>query len=205
MTRIKICGNTNPQDVELAVELGVDLLGFIFASSKRRVSIDKARGLAASVPTSVERVGVFIEEDSSQIARAVTGCGLTGVQVYRPLTAEDRALGVKLFPAVRVRAGDSLGELEFEAGDHPLLDSWAPDAPAGGTGRTWHWSAAAQLAQRYPIAVSGGLNPANVGEAIAELKPWAVDVCSGVESEPGRKDPEKLRAFFSAVREADSK
>lgn len=204
MTRVKICGNTNPRDVELAVELGVDLLGFIFASSKRRISVEDARALTASVPRSVERVGVFIDEPTSQIARAVAACELTGIQVYRPMSEDDRNLGVMLFPAVRVRSGDSLRDLHFKDGDHPLLDTWAADA-VGGTGRSWLWADAVTLAKRYPIAVSGGLNPGNVGDAIAEVRPWGVDVCSGVESEPGRKDPAKLRAFVTAVREADER
>jgi len=205
MTRIKICGNTNPQDVELAAELGVDLLGFIFTSSKRRVSVEDARALTASLPPSVERVGVFIDEAVKEIARAVAACQLTGIQVYRPVNQDDRSLGVKLFPAFRVRMGDSLRDLRFEDGDHPLLDTWAADMVGGGTGRSWSWADAIPLAIRYPIVVSGGLNPDNVGDAIAELKPWGVDVCSGVESEPGRKDPAKLRAFIAAVRQADRK
>jgi phosphoribosylanthranilate isomerase len=202
MTRVKVCGNTNPRDVELAVELGVELLGFIFASSKRRISVEDARALTASVPRSVERVGVFIDEPTSQIARAVAACDLTGIQVYRPMSDDDRNLGVKLFPAVRVRNGDSLRDLTFKDGDHPVLDTWAADA-VGGTGRSWLWADAVPLAKRYQIAVSGGLNPGNVGDAIMELRPWGVDVCSGVEREPGKKDPAKLRAFVAAVRGAD--
>lgn len=204
MTKIKVCGNTNPRDVELAAELGVDLLGFIFTSSKRQVSIEDARALMSSVPPSVERIGVFIDEPASEIALAVDACGLTGIQVYRPLTDEDRRLGVKLFPAVRVRSGDRLSDLEFQDGDHPLLDTWAADL-VGGTGRSWPWADAIPLARRYPIAVSGGLNQDNVAGAIAQLKPWGVDVCSGVESEPGRKDAIRLRAFVGAVREADTR
>jgi phosphoribosylanthranilate isomerase len=204
MTRVKVCGNTNPRDVELAVELGVDLLGFIFASSKRRVSVEDARALTASVPRSVERVGVFIDEPTSEIARAVAACDLTGIQVYRPMTDDDRNLGVRLFPAVRVRNGDSLRDLTFKDGDHPVLDTWAADA-VGGTGRSWLWADAVPLAKRYQIAVSGGLNPGNVGDAIAELRPWGVDVCSGVEREPGKKDAAKLHAFVAAVRGADQR
>jgi phosphoribosylanthranilate isomerase len=202
MTRVKVCGNTNPRDVELAVELGVELLGFIFASSKRRISVEDARALTASVPRSVERVGVFIDEPTSQIARVVAACDLSGIQVYRPMSDDDRNLGVKLFPAVRVRNGDSLRDLTFKDGDHPVLDTWAADA-VGGTGRSWLWADALPLAKRYQIAVSGGLNPGNVGDAIVELRPWGVDVCSGVEREPGKKDPAKLRAFVAAVRGAD--
>jgi len=204
MTRIKICGNTRQEDVELAAELGVDLLGFIFTRSKRRITAEDGRALMADLPASMERVGVFVDEPPSEIARVVEVCGLTAIQVYRPLTAEDRAIGVRLLPAVRVRDGDELRHLRFEDGDHPLLDTWAPDT-LGGTGRRWNWSDAIPLARRYPIAVSGGLRADNVAEAGEQLHPWAVDVCSGVEEEPGRKDPAKLRAFVQAVREADGR
>jgi phosphoribosylanthranilate isomerase len=101
-----------------------------------------------------------------------------------------------------VRNGDSLRDLTFKDGDHPVLDTWAADA-VGGTGRSWLWADAVPLAKRYQIAVSGGLNPGNVGDAIVELRPWGVDVCSGVEREPGKKDAAKLRAFVAAVRGAD--
>jgi len=202
VTRIKICGNTRLEDVELAAELGADLLGFIFARSKRQVGVDDARRLMATLPTTIDRVGVFVDEPTAEIARVVEACSLTAIQVYRPLTAEDRAIGVLVLPAVRVRVGDDLGDLRFEDGDHPLLDTWAPDA-VGGTGRQWNWPDAAPLARRYEIAVSGGLRSDNVREAVTQVKPWAVDVCSGVEHEPGFKDPAKLRAFVEAVREAD--
>jgi phosphoribosylanthranilate isomerase len=202
MTRIKICGNTRPEDVELAAELGADLLGFIFTRSKRQVGVDDARTLMADLPATIERVGVFVDEPASEIARVVEACSLTAIQVYRPLTPEDRAIGVLVLPAVRVREGDDLRGLRFEEGDHPLLDTWAADT-VGGTGRRWNWPDAIPLARRYEIAVSGGLRSDNVGQAVTQVKPWAVDVCSGVEREPGLKDPAKLRAFVEAVREAD--
>jgi len=202
MTRIKICGNTRPEDVELAAELGADLLGFIFTHSKRQVGVDDARTLMADLPATIERVGVFVDEPASEIARVVEACSLTAIQVYRPLTPEDRAIGVLVLPAVRVREGDDLRGLRFEEGDHPLLDTWAADT-VGGTGRRWNWPDAIPLARRYEIAVSGGLRSDNVGQAVTQVKPWAVDVCSGVEHEPGLKDPAKLRAFVEAVREAD--
>jgi phosphoribosylanthranilate isomerase len=202
MTKIKICGNTRPQDVELAVELGVDLLGFIFAPSKRRVSVDDAKALIADVPDTVERVGVFVDEPPAQIALAAEACRLTAIQVYRPLTQRDRSLGLVLLPAFRIRNGEDLTAMRFENGDHPLLDTWAPDT-IGGTGRTWAWTAAGNLARRYPVIVSGGLTPTNVAGAVRALRPWGVDVCSGVEAEPGRKDDRKLRAFVEAVRLVD--
>lgn len=202
MTKIKICGNTRPEDVELALELGVGLLGFIFTRSKRQLAVEEGRALTAGIPPGVDRVGVFLDEPPEQIARVVEACGLTAIQVYRPLQAEDRALGIGLLPAVRVKDGDELRQLRFEEGDHPVLDTWAPDV-VGGTGRRWNWPEAFPLARRYPLAVSGGLNADNVGQAIDDVKPWAVDVCSGVEREPGKKDPVKLRAFVMAVRDAD--
>ena len=93
MTRIKVCGNTNLDDVTLALELGVDLLGFIFTRSKRRISIDQGRALTASIPSNVERVGVFIDEPTAQIAEVVEACALNAVHLYRPITAADRRLG----------------------------------------------------------------------------------------------------------------
>jgi phosphoribosylanthranilate isomerase len=202
MTRIKICGNTRAEDVELAVELGVDLLGFIFTRSKRQVHVDQVKGVIAQVPDTVERVGVFIDEPPEQIAAIAEACRLTAIQVYRPLTEKDRSLGLLLLPALRVQEGEDLSAIQFEAGDHPLLDTWAPDA-IGGTGRAWAWSQARAVARRYPVVVSGGLTPDNVDGAVRELHPWAVDVCSGVEAEPGRKDHGKLRAFVEAVRRVD--
>ncbi|HEV2014496.1 MAG TPA: phosphoribosylanthranilate isomerase [Candidatus Dormibacteraeota bacterium] len=202
MTKIKVCGNTRADDVELAIELGVDLLGFIFTRSKRQVRVDDVKAMIADVPETIERVGVFIDEPPEQIAEVAHTCGLTAIQVYRPLTERDRALDLLLLPAVRVREGDDLAEIQFENGDHPLLDTWAPDI-IGGTGRAWAWSQARVVARQYPVVVSGGLTADNVGGAVRELHPWAVDVCSGVEAEPGRKDHAKLRAFVEAVRRVD--
>jgi len=202
MTKIKICGNTRPEDVELAIELGVDLLGFIFTTSKRHVDVDDVKGLIANVPSGVERVGVFIDETPEQIAAVADACRLTAIQVYRPLTEKDRALDLLMLPAFRVQDGEDLTALQLERGDHPLFDTWAPNR-IGGTGRAWAWSQAKAVARQFPVVVSGGLTPDNVDGAVRELHPWAVDVCSGVEAEPGRKDHAKLRAFVAAVREAD--
>jgi phosphoribosylanthranilate isomerase len=203
MTKIKICGNTRKEDVDLAVELGVDLLGFIFGPSKRRITVDRAQHMVEDVPDSIERVGVFVDEPAPVIAEAVRACRLTAVQVYRPITPQDRQLGVMLLPAIRVGNGEDLAGLNFDSGDHPLLDTWAQDTAGGGTGQTWNWSSAERFARRYPILVSGGLNAGNVADAVTRLRPWGVDVCSGVEAEPGRKDSSKLRAFVQAVRHVD--
>jgi phosphoribosylanthranilate isomerase len=202
VTKIKICGNTRADDVGLAVELGANLLGFIFTRSKRQVRADEIKDVIAQVPAGVERVGVFIDEPTEQIAEVAQACGLTAIQVYRPLTEMDRALGLLLLPAFRVQDGEDLTSIPIEVGDHPLFDTWAPDS-IGGTGRVWSWPQARAVAGTYPVVVSGGLTPDNVDRAVRELHPWAVDVCSGVEAEPGRKDHAKLRAFVEAVRRVD--
>jgi phosphoribosylanthranilate isomerase len=164
--------------------------------------VDQVKAVIAGVPETVERVGVFIDEPPEEIARIAHACGLTAIQVYRPLTEKDRALGLLLLPAFRVQEGEDLSTIQFEPGDHPLLDTWAPDS-IGGTGRAWAWSQAKAVAHQYPVVVSGGLTPDNVDRAVRELHPWAVDVCSGVEAEPGHKDHRKLRAFVDAVRRVD--
>lgn len=203
MTRIKVCGNTRKEDVDLAVELGVELLGFIFGPSKRHIDVHQAHRLVTDIPDNIERVGVFVHEPADVIVEAVKACGLSAVQIYRPITPEDRQLGVTLLPALRVRNGEDLDALAFEPQDHPLLDTWASETAGGGTGQAWDWGKASRLARRYPILVSGGLTPSNVRTAVDRLRPWGVDVCSGVEAEPGRKDHDKLRAFVAAVREVD--
>lgn len=203
MTHIKICGNTEPDGVRLAVSLGVDLLGFIFTRSPRRVTIQQAQLLIAEVPEHIGRVGVFIDEPVEQIARTVEACELTAVQLYRQPTPADRSLPVPLLPVVRLRVPEDVAELRFAATDHPLLDTYVPDA-IGGTGRTWDWTMAESLAGRYPVIISGGLRPENVGAAIRQLRPWGVDVASGVELQPGVKDLARLEWFVRVVRETDA-
>ena len=203
MTHIKICGNTEPDGVRLAVTLGVDLLGFIFTRSPRRVTIEQARRLIAGVPERTGRVGVFIDEPADEIARTIEACDLTAVQLYRQPTAPDRALPVPLLPVVRLRTPEDAADLQFAATDRPLLDTYTADA-MGGTGKTWDWTLAESLALRYPVIISGGLRPENVGAAIRQLHPWGVDVASGVELQPGVKDLARLEWFVRSVRETDA-
>ena len=140
MTKIKICGNTRKEDVDLAVELGVDLLGFIFTRSKRQVRVDDVKALLADVPDTIGRVGVFVDESPEQIAAVADACPLTAIQVYRPLTQADRSLGLLLLPAFRVQAGEELAAM-------PIIRCWIPgrrissaarDEPGpGARQRTW--------------------------------------------------------------------
>jgi len=203
MTHIKICGNTESDGVRLAVTLGVDLLGFIFTRSPRRVTIEQARRLIAEVPERTGRVGVFIDEPADEIAGTIEACDLTAVQLYRQPTAADRALPVPLLPVVRLRTPEDAADLQFAPTDRPLLDTYTPDA-MGGTGKTWDWTLAESLALRYSVIISGGLRPENVGAAIRQLRPWGVDVASGVELQPGVKDLARLEWFVRTVRETDA-
>jgi phosphoribosylanthranilate isomerase len=203
MTHIKICGNTEPDGVRLAVSLGVDLLGFIFTRSPRRVTVEQAQALIAGVPEHIGRVGVFIDEPVEEIASTVEACELSAVQLYRTPTLADRQLPVPLLPVVRLRTPEDAAELQFGPTDKPLLDTYLPDV-IGGTGRTWDWTLAEPLVGRYPVIISGGLRPENVGAAIRQLRPWGVDVASGVELLPGVKDLARLEWFVRVVRETDS-
>ena len=203
MTHIKICGNTEPDGIRLAVSLGVDLLGFIFTRSPRRVTIEQAQALIAGVPEHIGRVGVFIDEPVEEIAGTVEACELTAVQLYRLPTPADRQLPVPLLPVIRLRTAAEAADLRFQATDRPLLDTYDPDG-VGGTGKTWDWTLAEALVVRYPVIISGGLRPENVGAVIRQLRPWGVDVASGVELQPGVKDLARLEWFVRTVRETDA-
>jgi len=208
-TRIKICGITNAEDARTAADYGADLLGFIFvAASKRYVGDDATvRRLLDAVPPAVWRVGVF---DAAEPLPASANL-LHGIQYYRPLPDDSRspfsADRPVPFPirAYRVKDESSLREIEADASPRSmiLLDTYSAGA-LGGTGHTFDWELAKQAkAFGLPIILAGGLTPENVGEAVAAVRPYAVDVASGVEAAPGRKDHDKLRRFIDAVREAD--
>lgn len=202
-TKIKICGITNLDDALLAVELGADALGFVFyPQSPRYVKVSVAANICNELPPFVTRVGVFVDELEYEIEKALSDCLLTALQFHGE---EPPGFCVK-FPAksikaIRVRGEESLraaGEYDVDA---LLLDAY--DARAqGGTGQTIDWSLAARAGEfvSKPVILSGGLKPENVAEAIRAVKPYAVDVASGVEREPGRKDPDKLRRFIAAAR-----
>jgi phosphoribosylanthranilate isomerase len=203
MTRIKICANTEPAGVARAVELEVDLLGFIFTRSPRRVSVAQAKALLDGLPGGIGRVGVFIDEPADVIAPVVEACRLTAVQVYRPVTDADRSLPVEWIQAVRMRNGQVDPPVAPRSADLWLVDTWTPDSDGGGSGKAWDWNTARTLTDQHRVLLSGGLNPENVTRGIEQLHPWGVDVASGVEAAPGIKDLDRLTRFVHAVREAD--
>ena len=207
MTRAKICGITRAADAELAVELGAWALGFILCpGSKRAVTVEEAARIAAPLRRQVKLVGVFVNATLEEIAYAADVIALTHVQLHGEegpaFCAEaGRRTGAKVVKAVPVASGADLQAVEiFRAVDFHLLDTGGK-ATRGGTGATWDWALAGRRRSAVPAILSGGLTAGNVAEGIERVRPYAVDVASGVEAdgEPGVKDPDKLRAFLAAT------
>jgi phosphoribosylanthranilate isomerase len=205
MTRIKICGLTRPEDVSLASELGASAVGFVFAAgSPRRVSLERAEELSAAAGQGVTRVGVFVDEDRSFIEEAVQAARLDLAQLHRPLRAADlENAPTSLVAVVSVSgSGAPLPPAEWLRRCRWLLFD-AGGSAGGGTGRRFDWGVLDDKTFEAPVYLAGGLDAANVSEAIERVHPIGVDVASGVERAPGVKDPEKMRRFFEAVRAAD--
>jgi phosphoribosylanthranilate isomerase len=206
-TRIKVCGVTTVGDAAMVVAAGVDFLGLNFWSgSKRRVDVATAHELAAAARAAgpVTLVGLFVDADVDDIAITAAALGLDAVQVHGEndavqLTAIART-GVAVWKAVAVAGDADIAGIAHIPVTTVLLD--APSPGRGGSGQRFDWSLARRAVERYPdhqIALAGGLTADNVGEAIAAVRPWAVDVASGVEKAPGVKDPDRVRAFVAAV------
>jgi len=210
MVRVKICGITNPADARLATELGAHALGFNFyEKSPRAVSPADAWDMRRKLAPFVSAIGIFVDWKPSAVVALATSLRLDAVQLHGNECAhnvDDCAKCLPVIKALRVGPDFSLKEFpRFHSATAFLLD--APrDANKpeqfGGTGRTIDWSLAGELAASHRIILAGGLTPENVAEAIRTVRPYAVDVASGVESRPGKKDPGKLRAFFDEVARA---
>jgi phosphoribosylanthranilate isomerase len=207
-TRVKICGTTNLDDARRAADLGAWALGMIFyEDSPRRCREDEAVAIATALRRrGVELCGVFVNETLDRIASVADRVGLTMLQLHGdegPAFCQEarRRTGCKVAKAVQVGSRADLIALERFHTEFHLLDA-ANRYLRGGTGETWDWELVRQRRSAAQVIVSGGLGADNVGEAIAAVRPFAVDVASGVEEEPGRKDPARLEAFFAAVRDA---
>jgi len=202
MTRVKICGIRRREDALLAADLGADALGFVFwPSSPRFLDPDDAREVVAALPPFVSTVGVFVDQPESHVCDVARLLKLSAVQLHGDEALESYGrVRARMIKAVPVRAGqDCLAAVTaIPSGVTVLLDAHDP-VKRGGTGRTIDWSQAASAAKVRPIILSGGLNAENVGAALGTVRPYAIDVSSGVESSPGVKDPAKLRALFGAV------
>jgi phosphoribosylanthranilate isomerase len=194
MVRVKVCGITRVEDALEAVAAGADALGFVFAQSPRRITPETVRKIVDQLPPFVTTVGVFVDEEETVIRKTRAYCGLHMVQLHgEEPESMARSLGPGVIKALRVGTG-SVVDADCYPTSTLLLDTMCPGS-AGGTGVTFDWKLAVEPAATRPVVLAGGLTPQNVEQAVLEVGPYAVDVSSGVESEPGRKDPQKLAKF----------
>jgi len=212
---VKICANTSLEDAQLAADAGADAVGFVFAPSPRRVTAAQVAAITPHLPATLERIGVFVDAALDEIVATVHACGLSGVQLHsgggpgQPAQLRER-LGNQVRILRVVHFSQDAAEQAMELVGDPSIDAILVDSrtatAVGGTGKTFDWAHARAtvfaLEDRMKLIAAGGLTPTNVAAAIATLHPWGVDVASGVEASPGRKDPIKVRDFIAAARHA---
>jgi len=194
MLRVKVCGITNLEDALVAVELGADALGFIFADSPRRIDCEKAREIISKLPPFITTVGVFVNERREVVEEIANECGLDALQFHGEETPDYcKQFRKKVIKAFKIRIKEDLeGLRHYDVSAH-LLDS-----PVRGT--PFDWDLLIGLSERKPIILAGGLNPDNISFALSKFLPYAVDVSSGVEEYPGKKDREKLKKFMEVIK-----
>ena len=197
---VKICGITSEADALLAVGLGADAIGFVFAPSPRQVAPQAVRRIIERVPPEILTVGVFRNEAKTRVVDIVNGIGLRGAQLHGDETAEDTRWVAQRIPFT-IKAFP-VGHRNIARIDDYGVETVLVDAPSPGSGEVFDWRLAEGVVDPARLIVSGGLHAGNVADAIAHLRPFGVDVSTGVESEPGRKDPSKVRAFVKAARAA---
>ena len=210
---IKICANTSLADAQVAADAGADAVGFVFAPSPRRVTAEQVAKIVPHLPTTIEKIGVFVDAGFEEIAVTVEAAGLTGVQLHfdappaLPAQLRERfGAGLRILGVVHfdVRAAEHVAAIADDANVDALLVDSRTATAVGGTGQTYDWDAARRgifgAGGRMKLVAAGGLTPENVAEAIATLRPWGVDVVSGVELTPGRKDPAKVGDFIANAR-----
>jgi len=201
---VKICGITSVADGLAAAEAGADMIGMMFYDqSPRHITLPRAAEISRALPPFVLRVGVFVNPDEALVTRAIAECGLSLLQFHGDEPSDFcTQFGVMSLKALRVRDAESLRQLEHFHTDAFLLDAWSKTG-LGGTGEIFNWDLAVEAKKiGKPIFLAGGLTPGNVADAVKKVEPFAVDVSSGVESAPGKKDAAKVRAFVAAVKSA---
>ena len=209
MTRVKVCGITNLADGALAVELGAWAIGLIFHDpSPRSCPLPEAELIGLELKRQTEITGVFVNRPLEEVAAIAEACSLTMLQLHGdegPAYCDEaaRRTGCKIMKAVQVRDGSAVKGLKAFHVDYHMLDAFHPQV-RGGTGESFDWSLVPKR-WKLPIVLSGGLTPDNVADGIAATRPFAVDSASGTEAEPGRKDPDRVHAFFKAVELADAR
>ena len=205
MVKIKMCGITNVDDARVVVEAGADALGFVmYRKSPRFVEPAVVKAIVAGLPPFVLPVGVFVNEEPARVRTLMDECGLALAQLHGDETAPYcQDLGRPVLKALRLKdRGTFLALAEFSGRANVrgfLIDAFS-DQAYGGTGQTVDWGLAQEVAQSMPVVLAGGLTPVNVAEAIARVRPYGVDVSSGVELSPGKKDHRKVKAFIHAAR-----
>ena len=205
MVKIKMCGITNVDDARVAVEAGADALGFVmYRKSPRFVEPAVVKAIVAGLPPFMLPVGVFVNEEPDRVRTLMDDCGLALAQLHGDETAPYcQDLGRPVLKALRLKdRGTFLALAEFSGRANVrgfLIDAFS-DQAYGGTGQTVDWGLAQEVAQSMPVVLAGGLTPVNVAEAIARVRPYGVDVSSGVELSPGKKDHKKVKDFIRAVR-----
>ncbi len=203
--KIKICGITNVEDADVAVRAGADALGFVmYRNSPRWVEPAVARAIIAGLPPFVSAVGVFVNEEAESVRALMDECGFALAQLHGDESAlYCQNLCRPVLKAIRLKdRGTVLALAEFQGRANVrgvLIDAFS-DQAYGGTGQTVDWALAHEAARSAPIILAGGLNPTNVAEAVQAVRPYGVDVSSGVEKSPGKKDPDKVKAFIEAAR-----
>lgn len=209
MIRIKICGNTSVEDARLAASLGADAIGLIFHDeSPRGINIDRAREIVSSLPPFLVTVGVFVNQLPERVQEIRHAVSLDYIQLHGDEDVSWLALfDGAVLKALRIASEQELDQIDQWAEARGLLLDTPGTGVYGGSGVTGNWQLAAKAVDRAcradaPILLAGGLSPENVGDAIRQVRPYGVDVVSGVEAAPGRKDPEKLRRFIEAARAA---
>lgn len=204
MIRVKICGITSREDAWAAVEAGADALGFIFVKGTPRwIEPEAAAAIAAEIGPFIATVGVFLDRPVEEVEEIAGECGLSLAQLHGSESPEDcERLRLPFVKSIRVqREGDLAALSRYARARAFLLDTYDADRP-GGTGRTFPWEIAAKAAREKRIVLSGGLTPDNVAQAVLQVRPYAVDVSSGVETSPGRKDHRKVREFIGQAKRA---
>ena len=199
--KVKICGMTQLKDALFAVEQGVDAVGFIFyKKSPRAVTMKTVREIITKLPPLVDTVGVFVNESAERLNKIADYCGLDLVQLHgEESPAFCRKIHRRVIKAFRVKDIQSIKQLEKFPVSGFLLDTFSDDLH-GGTGKSFDWNLALPAKKMGPVVLAGGLTPRNILQAVRQVRPYGVDVCSGVEKSPGIKDLEKVRAFLKNIR-----
>jgi phosphoribosylanthranilate isomerase len=216
MTWVKICGITNLEDALVAVEAGADAVGFVFyEKSPRKMEAERVRQIVSQLPDAIEKVGVVVNETEDHICAIADDAGITAVQMHgddedphvADLVVKKRKLKILVGLSMRHPTPEGWAMMWAPDNVHAFLADSGSSVKPGGTGESFDWASSIKTLSTIKtlgnLVVAGGLTPENVSEAISILHPWGVDVSSGVEAKPGKKDPDKVRAFVKAVREAD--